>query len=104
MRRYSFIITILGLFSLLLILIISQPIPIFSPQELSQLQENQKVLIQGIVIKELFSQNNKILTLNNEIQLICDKSCPNYLNKNITAIGTLSNFNKKNQIRILRIT
>ena len=99
MRRYAFIIAILGIFALLLILILSKPLPISSPSELSKFQDNQKLLIDGKVIKQTAST----LYLNNNFSLICDSSCPQYLNKNISAIAIKDSFNDKTQLKILRI-
>ena len=99
MRRVSFILTILGIFTLL-ILLDSSPIKINSISDLDSLEENQKVITSGLVISERPYGNAKLLILDNKIELIC--SCPSYLNKNITAIGILNEFNKK-RIKILEI-
>ena len=100
MRRISFIITILGIF-ILLILLNTNPIKVNSLEDLENLQENQKVTTSSKVISERPYGNAKLLTLENKIELIC--SCPSYLNKNITALGILNVFNKK-RIAVLEIT
>ncbi len=99
MRRYAFIISLLGIFSLLLILILSKPIPITSQSQLSSLQDNQKLLIEGKVIK----QTSSTLYLNNNLSLLCDSSCPQVLNKNISALAIKDSFNDKTQLKILRL-
>ena len=99
MRRYAFILSLIGIFILLLIMLNSKPIIIYSSKELSNYQDNQKLLISGKVIKQTFSS----LTLENNFSLTCDSSCPTYLNKNISALVLLDSFNNKKQLKILRI-
>jgi hypothetical protein len=103
MRRYAFILTILGLFTLFLLLFVLPPKTIQNPEDFQFLEENQKVQVHGKVVKETLRTNEKILILDNEIELICDRSCPSYLNKEISAIGLLEKFNKP-QIIVLRIS
>ena len=86
MRRYVFIITILGIFTLLLIYIFQSPAPFNHKQNLSEIINNQLLTIQGQVIEETTNNNYKTLLLNNKISLICPLPCPSFLNKNISAI------------------
>jgi len=102
MRRLSFIVAILSLFILLFLLALP-PKPITSPDNLSQFQPNQKLLIQGEVIKETLAKNYKILYLDSEFQLECPLPCPSYLNKNISAISLLQFYNGRYYLRILKI-
>lgn len=102
MRRISFIIALISLF-ILLILLNSPPKPLSSPEELQKFQPNQKLLLQGNVIKETYSKNYKTLFLDNEFQLQCPFPCPSFLNKNISAIALLEKYNNKNYLKILSI-
>lgn len=102
MKKISFMISVLGIFILLLAFALPPKI-ISSPSELSSLIPNQKIIIQGRVVKETYSENYKTLALDNEIQLKCDISCPNYLNKKVSALTILEPYNNKNYLRVLKI-
>ncbi len=100
MRRFSFILTILGI--LLLIIILNQkPIEINSEEDLEKIPENKKIKIIDKVVSEKIQGNLRILTLENNIKLICD--CKNYLNKKIYIEGIKDNYLNKNQIIVLKI-
>ena len=94
MRKYAFIIAILGIFVLLLFLNYQAPIPVSAPENLKNLTENQKVLTRGTVIEEKFQKSNKILVLDNNLEILCDIKSPYYVNKNITILGVYDNFQK----------
>jgi len=102
MRKYAFILTVLGFF-LLTIFFNSSPISISSPDSLSNFEPNQKFLIQGTVIKETLSQNQKTLHLDNNFKISTDKNTPSLLNKNISAIIILETYNNNNYLKSLRI-
>lgn len=102
MRRFAFTITILGLFSLLILQNLPPKI-ISSQNELEIFQPNQKFQIGGIVIEETYVNNYKILHLDNNIKLQCELSCPSFLNRHIQALVTLEKFNNKNYLKILKV-
>jgi heme/copper-type cytochrome/quinol oxidase subunit 1 len=77
MRRLAFIITLLGILTLLIILTNSNPFPLYSPEQLSSLQNNQKVSLSGLVIS--------------------------FLNKTISAIAIIDTY-QKTRIKALKIT
>ncbi len=102
MRRKAFVLMILGFF----ILIIFLDLPakkISSSEELLQFQENQKLMIEGQVIKESFSGNYKILYLDNELRLECPLPCSSFIGKNISAVGFLERYNRIEKIKVLKI-
>ena len=96
MRRLSFIITITGIFILLIILTNSKPIEVNSPEEIESLYQNQKIFIQGKVI----SQTSSSIKLDNNIIISC-RNCPTYTNKNVTVIGYFDSY--FNKIKALKI-
>ncbi len=102
MRRISLILTIVGIF-ILIILLNQEPIQITSINNLTSLQQNQKIILQGEVIEERISKNSKLIILDNELQLYCPLPCPSYLNKNITAIGILETWTETKRIKLLKI-
>ena len=102
MRRITFVITLLGLL-ILLFLLNSNPKSTSSEEELDNFQQNQKFIIQGLVIKETYKKTAKILHLNDNLSLQCDLSCPSYLNQNISAQVILEKYENKNYLKILRI-
>ena len=103
MKKLSFIIALVSLFSLFVLYLFLPIKTISSPAELSALVQNQKIIIQGNVIKETYSNNYKILTLNSELQLKCDINCPNYLNENISALAILEKYNNNNYLNVIKI-
>ena len=58
MRRFAFATTLL-LLSILFLSLHLPPKKISSPEQLQQFQPNQKIIIQGQVIKETFSKKTK---------------------------------------------
>ena len=104
MRRLSFIITILGIFILISLIIFQKPIEVLSPLDISDLTDNIKVSTSGKVIEEKPYNSFTLLKLDNNLELEC--SCPQnqrFLNKNISVLGIKNSFNKKNRIKVLRI-
>ena len=102
MKNYALIITILGLFILLIILLTSKPIKINNLKDLEKLQANQKILISGKVTDEKTYGKTKYLTISN-FQVICN-SCPSYLNKNLSILGIKEDYTGKTRIVALKIT
>ena len=103
MRKIAFVVLICGLFFMLFYLNLEKPIEVTSPENLSFLQENQKVLVSGIVREERASSNYIILTLNNKIELYCScTNLPELKGKSVSAIGVLDTF-QKTRIKVLRI-
>jgi len=103
MKKLSFIITVLGIFSLFLLNSFLPPKQISSPIELSSLIQNQKLLIQGRVIKETYNKNSKILHLDNNMTLQCDKFCPSLQNRSLESIAILEKYDNKNYLKILKL-
>lgn len=103
MRRLSFIITIIGIFILLILMNFSSPKSITSPEELNTLVDNSPVQVQGQVISErILYGKTKLIKIDNNIEIICN-SCPVYLNKSISVIGTSEKYENKTQIIALKI-
>lgn len=102
MRRIAFSLAIISLFILMLLMNLPPKI-LNSPDELSSFQENQKLLVQGNVIKETQGKNYRTLYLDNEFQLECPLSCPSYLDKNISAIALLQDYNDRHYLKALKI-
>ena len=102
MNKLSLIITLIGLFTLILILNLSNPIKITSQEQLSKLNENQKVEIKGKVISQKENNQNTILILDNNLTLIYSGSYFNFKDKKVEVIGTYNSF-KYNKIRVLKI-
>lgn len=102
MKRQSFALTIICLF-LLLLLFNLPPKQIQSEEQLKNFLSNQKLLIQGQVIKETYTDKDKVLLLNNNFTLFCPNPCSLLLNKNISAITKLELYNNNRYLKILKI-
>jgi type II secretory pathway pseudopilin PulG len=98
MRRYAFILAILGILSLIILINLQKPIQITHEDNLTSLLQNQKVLLSGLVTEQTYST----ITLNNEFKLNCE-SCPIYLNKKITILGTIETWTTNPRIKVLEI-
>jgi hypothetical protein len=100
----SLLLTILGIFILLLLIFTIQPLKISEKSELNNFQDNQKFLVEGFVTKEITNKNSKTLIINNKTRLIC-AGCQeiSYLNENISAIAMLERFSDKSYLKILKI-
>jgi len=94
LKQLSFILTFILLLALSIILITQKPLTISSPEQLINLTENQKVQTRGVVTEEKFSGNTKILTLDNNLEIIVSKSTPYLLNQSIAVLGIYDNFLK----------
>lgn len=92
LKHLVFTLSILGILLLSLILITQKPLTINSPEQLKNLTENQKVQTKGFVIEERTYYNNKILILDNNLEIIVSKSTPYLSNKSISVLGTYDNF------------
>jgi hypothetical protein len=103
MKKLSFIIAILGIFILFLLSSFLPPKQISSQNELSSLVSNQKILIKGKVEKETYGKNSRILHLDNNLTLQCDKSCPSLRNKSIETLSILEKYDNKSYLKILRL-
>jgi len=98
MRRYAFIITILGIIALIALLNLQKPIQISPETDLRDLLQNQKVQLIGTVTEQTYSS----ITLDNNLKLNC-KSCPDYLNKKIEILGIVETWTTIPRIKVLEI-
>lgn len=101
MRKLSLLIVIINIIVLSILLILQKPTLINDKEDLSLIEDNQKIKISGTVISEKSLKEFKILTLNTGIELQCDKKCPSYKNKKVEVTGYLDEF--YNRIIILKI-
>ena len=104
MKKISLIISLIGLFSLLVISLSTPPVKINSKDQISEFPPNQQFVVEGRVIKETQTKYNKILQLNNNFQLSCPLDCPPLLNKNISAIAESEFYNDKYSLKILKLS
>lgn len=98
MRRIAFIITIIGIFTLLSILTFQKPVQVNSINEINNIEDNKEIIIKGNVT----SQTQSTITLSNRIKVQC-YSCPSYLNKEITLKAIVEKYNNKTYIKTLKV-
>ena len=102
MRRFAFVIAIVGLF-LLALLLNQKPKEVSDYEGLRNFEINSKVIVEGRVVSEkLIYDGNKILTLDNGLELICECS-ENFKGKIVEVVGIVEEYNDKKQIRVLRL-
>jgi DNA/RNA endonuclease YhcR with UshA esterase domain len=100
MRKYAFILAIVGI-SVLLGMLILSPMEISNVEELKNLEINSKVSIIGNVEDERNFGDFKILKVRG-VELVCD--CVNsYLGKELEIVGLVAVFEGEKQIRVLRL-
>lgn len=103
MRKWAFIVFILGMFVLILLMVFLPVRKIETFEELNKFEVNQKISLTGRVVEErVISLNRKILTLENEIQLVCDCS-ESFDGKEVNVFGLVSEYDGKRQVEVLRI-
>ena len=93
MRHLALALALLGILILSLILLISSPLPVLHPSDLSSLLPNTKVLIFGTVLTERSFEKERRLTLDSGFELRC--SChraPSLRGKKITAEATVQRY------------
>ena len=103
MRRLAFAITLAGIFILLMMLNLTNPLIVDNYSSLSTLTEYTKVQTTGRVISErVLYENTKLLKLDNNIEVLC-QACPSYVNRTLQVIGTSETYINRTQITALKI-
>jgi hypothetical protein len=101
MRRWAFVIVIVGMFVLVWFLGFDVEI-VRSFEDLSGLEINQKVELNGTVVGERRIANGKILDLDSNISLVC--SClGDFLGLEISVEGVVSEYDGKRQVDVLKL-
>ncbi len=98
MRRYAFILTILGILLLFLLLSLQKPISITPKTNLNNTLQNQRVELTGIVTEQTYTT----ITIDDNLKLNCE-SCPAYLNKKVVIIGSVETWTTEPRIKVLEI-
>ena len=104
LRKYAFIIAILGIAVLLGLLMLS-PKELYSLDELDSMEINEKVVLEGKVESERDFGDFKVLSVRG-IEIVCECGGENdesYLGKEVKIIGLVRKFNDNKQVRVLRI-
>ncbi len=72
---------------------------------MKNLNDNQKLIIYGVVIKQTHSYDSALLTLSNNLTLLCPQNCNliDLKNKNISVLAAIDSFNSKYPIKVLKI-
>jgi len=104
MRRLAFAITIIGIFILIIMLNLTNPLIVDNYSSLSKLTDYTKVQTQGRVISErILYEDTKLLKLDNDIEILC-QACPSYINRTLQVIGTSETYINRTQVTALKIT
>lgn len=104
MRKLAFVVSLLGIFSLLIVSLVLPAAPLNSISDLNKTINNQKVIVSGKVIEEKFYSSYSILKLNNSLSLQCNCKSLSFKNKNISARGIINEFPIGNKyIKVLKI-
>ena len=103
MRRWAFIIGILGLFILILIMFFSGEIKVESGRELENLEVNQQVVVRGGVVGERSFGEGVKFKLDNEIFVICDNCGFGFVGKEIEVYGVVEDIYGEKMVGVLRM-
>jgi hypothetical protein len=104
MRKWAFIIVILGIFAMALILEFERFEEISSYEDLMNLEVNKKVSLSGKVVEErVLYEGTKLLKLDNGIEVVCE-CAGGFKDGNVLVEGFVSEYEGKKQVEILRIT
>lgn len=103
MRRFAFIIAILGIFVMALLLEFGSVREIESYAELEELEVNAKVLVGGNVVEErILYEGTRLLKLENGVEVVCE--CAGSFNgEKVLVEGAVSEYEGKKQVEALRI-
>ncbi|MFH1425682.1 MAG: hypothetical protein ABIG28_03075 [archaeon] len=99
MRRWAFVIFIIGMFVLLLFLGKSGE----RVENLEGLVENSKVIVSGEVVSErVIYEGTKLFVLDSGIELVC--SClGSFVGEEVEVEGVVEGYEGKKQVRVLEI-
>ena len=119
MRRFAFVVLVLGMF-VLVVLLNGSPVEVFGYGNLESFELNQRVSVSGEVVSEKIiysgkwvlvldienSENSLALVSNetssSEIELVC--SCEGgFLGEEVNVVGVVGEYNEKKQIEVLKI-
>ena len=103
MRVIVLSLTLIGIFTLILIYLFSTPLEIKNQRQLNKLLDNQKIKISGKVISEKNYQNYKLIILDKKLSLECKNPCKSYLNKSIETVAVIDKYNNRTYIKIKSI-
>jgi hypothetical protein len=101
MRRYAFIIAILGI-SIMVVFFTMSPIEIFSIGDLEILELNEKVILNG-VIEDLRDFGDFKILIVNGIDVVCTCEEVIEIGDEIEVVGFVDEFEGERQIRVLEI-
>ena len=104
MKKLSLFIS-LALLSLLALFLFLPPKQITSPEQLTNLQENQKVVFQSEIKNQRITETKIFLTLTNNFTAYCSRPCPFKFQENqkITITAKIENFPNKNTLKIISV-
>lgn len=103
MRKLAFFVSLLGIFCLLLYLHFSSPIIVNFPSDLTNIEENQKVIAFGIVKSQNdYESYSSIILESGMIVRYSSKNLPQLVGKNVSILGFVDTFQKP-KIKALRI-
>lgn len=102
MRRFAFVIAIVGLFVLFL-MVNSNSVGVNSYEDLEKLEVNVKVSVEGKVVEgRVIYEGTKLFELESGIELICE-CLESLVGKKITVEGIVEEYESRKQVRVLRI-
>ncbi|MBU0760129.1 MAG: hypothetical protein KJ600_01155 [Nanoarchaeota archaeon] len=102
MRRFAFVIAILGMF--VLVLLLSQkPVSVIGYEDLEDLELNTRVEVVGEVVSEkIIYGDNKVLVLDGGIELVCE-GVGGFVGNEVRVVGVVNEYDGKKQVSVLEI-
>jgi DNA/RNA endonuclease YhcR with UshA esterase domain len=102
MRRFAFVIAIIGMFVLAMFMGRGN-LEIESRENLEQLEINRKVSLSGKVVEErVLYVGTKMFILDNGIELVCE-CVDSFQGEDVVVEGVVSEFENKKQVNVLKI-
>ena len=102
MRRWAFVVAVLGMFVLLLFLGFGEE-EVGSYSELQELEINSRVVVSGEVVSErVISGRRRLLELDSGIVAVCE-CVGNFAEERVEILGVVSEFEGERQVEVLRI-
>ena len=101
-KTAALIVSVIGIFVLLLILNYRTVVFVENINELESLVRNTKVKTYGNVIDERIYDGFRIFRLDSDIEIVCD-CIFSLMGKNVFVMGVVEDYTGRKQVRVLRI-
>lgn len=112
-RRWAFVLTIIGIFVLILIVVYSKETRVDSQEDIDELEVNRKIIVSGEIESERKFGNGIMMSLDvsenegegegEEIEVLCDNCRYGNVGKRVGIIGVIIDVYGEKKVEALRV-